>query len=149
MQTIHRYSVKKSASSKHSALFQDGKPLNLKIEGEVLEGQFETKEGNILIWLTDDSPFEEGLHVYLIDKHHNIIDSLEAGSIFSTGILKFIKTTPNSINFTFFLNESSYELIIEGKSTFRILLPTGWKYKKFLKSHQLTIHETHQEKNHA
>ena len=113
----------------------------MEVEGTVLETQFELEDGCVLIWCTDDSPYDEGLHVYLVDENDSVLDALEAGADFTPGILKIAKTGEDWVEFEFFSNDSIYRLEITKEPGLRVLLPAGWKYKKFLGLHRLMVYE--------
>jgi hypothetical protein len=127
--------------NQHSILVRDGEALGLEMEGAVIEAQFELEDGCALIWFTDDSPYDEGLHVYLVDENDTISDALEAGADFTPGILKIAKTGKNWVEFEFFSNDSIYRLEVTESARPRVLLPSGWKYKKLFRLYRLTVHE--------
>ncbi len=142
MRAVKRYSlIKTKLENQHSILARDGKALDVKIEGTILEAQFELKNGLRLIWLTDDSPYDEGLHIYLLNENGTIADALEAGADFTPGILEITKTGEDWVEFELFSNDSIYRLEVTKESEFRVLLPAGWKYKRLFSLHRLMIHE--------
>ena len=143
MLATEQYSISKTNNeNNYSTLACDGRVLDLEVQGVILEAQFKLEDGSTLIWLTEDSPYDEGLHVYLIDENNNILDALETNSIFTPGILKITKTGKNWVEFEFFSNDSIYRLEVKKMASFRMSLPRGWKYKSLLKLHQLTISKT-------
>lgn len=142
MRAVKRYSVVEAKrENQRSILARDGQALDLELEGTVLEAQFELEDGCVLIWFTDDSPYDEGLHVYLVDENDTISDALEAGADFTPGILKIAKTGKDWVEFGFFSNDSIYRLEIKKNARPRVLLPSGWKYKRLFSLHRLTVHE--------
>ena len=142
MLATKRYSIAKTNHrSNYSTLAYDGKMLDLEVKGVILEAQFELEGGYMLIWLTEDSPYDEGLHVYLIDENNNTSDALETSAIFTSGILRIIKTGKDWVKFKFFSNDSIYMLEIKKTGSVQVLLPRGWKYKNLLKLHRLRIRE--------
>ena len=104
-----------------SMLVRDGRTLDAKVKGTILEAQFELANGWILIWLTDDSPYDEGLHIYLVDKKDTILDALEAGADFTPGILRIGRTGKDWLEFEFFSNDSLYRLEVTKKAGLRLL----------------------------
>lgn len=122
-----------------SVLALDGKILNLELQGVIIEAQYELKDEFTLIFLTEDSPNDEGLHIYLISENSLIADSLETNTVFTPGIFKLIKTGENWVEFTFFQNDSTYKLTVKKTKSLQLALPRGWKYKEYLKLHRLVI----------
>lgn len=142
MRAVKRYSVVEAKrENQRSILARDGKALDLELEGSVIEAQFELEDGCVLIWFTDDSPYDEGLHVYLVDENDTISDALEGGADFTPGILKIVKTGKDWVEFEFFSNDRIYRLEVEKQARPRVLLPPGWKYKKWFSLHRLTVQE--------
>lgn len=70
-----------------SRVFFDDRPLDLVIAGIVLEGQFRCRHGYLLL-TTEDVPYEEGLHMTLVDPAWQVLDQLEASLPFNPGIVK-------------------------------------------------------------
>jgi hypothetical protein len=142
MQVVTRYSlIKAKHENQYSILARDGRVLDVEVEGIILEAQFELEGGCVLIWLTDDSPYDEGLHVYLLDQNDTISDALEAGADFAPGILKIANSGDDWVEFEFFSNDSIYRLEVAKEASLRLLLPAGWKYKKFFSLHRLQVQE--------
>jgi hypothetical protein len=142
MRVVKRYSLIKAGSeNQRSVLARDGKVLNIEVEGSILEVQLELEDKRVMIWFTDNSPYDEGLHVYLLDEHDTILDALEAGADFTPGILKIAKIGEDWVEFKFFSNNNIYRLEVTKAARFRVLLPAGWKYKKWFSLHRLIVHE--------
>lgn len=115
------------------------------MDGVILEAQFELKDGSSLICLTDDSPYDEGLHVYLLDQNDAIEDAVEAGADFAAGILRIGQTGDDWMAFEFFSNDRSYRIEVTEKARFRMRLPAGWKYKRRFRNHRLLVREFQKE----
>jgi hypothetical protein len=140
MRAIDQYSlVSTNQDGRRAVLKRQGQTQVVDVDGTLLEAQFELDDGTRLIWLTDDSPYDEGLHIYLIRLDGIPEDSLQAGADFAAGILKLREVRSWSIDFEFFLNSVVYRLEIEQTLRHRLWLPTGWKYKHPLKKHRLVI----------
>lgn len=140
MRVVKRYSlIKAKSENQRSILTRDGKVLEMEVEGSILEVQLELEDGRVMIWLTDDSPYDEGLHIYLLDQRDTILDALEAGADFTPGILKIANTGENWVEFQFFSNNHSYRLEVMKAANLRVLLPAGWKYKKWFNLHWLIV----------
>jgi hypothetical protein len=142
MQRVTRYSlIDPSRENRRAVIARDGQALPIAVDGLVVEAQFELGDGSALIWLTDDSPYDEGLHVYLIGPDDEVVDALEAGVDFAPGILNIRETGENWVAFSFFNNQTVYRLEIHKGATVRLRLPAGWRYKKLLSTYRLTVCE--------
>src|SRR5262249_47197936 len=123
MRSIERYSlVLPTGTGRRAVLEERDGAGRLEVDGTLLEAQFELGDGSRLIWLTDDSPYDEGLHVYLLGPGNVVEDALEAGADFAAGILKFRRIGSRSVEFQFFLNTSLYRLEV-AQAALRIRLP--------------------------
>ena len=142
MRAISRYFVQVLQGDQQCVLLRRAdRPLALRLEGQSLEAEFELENGDALVCLTDDYPFEERLHIYLLDPDDVIQDALEAGAVYSPGILKIIRTGIDWLGLEFFQNDHVYRLEITPHATFSWPLPKGWRYKKRLRRHRLKLYE--------
>ncbi|WP_437277940.1 hypothetical protein WME90_43055 [Sorangium sp. So ce375] len=140
MRAVSRYSLAIVDREKHRArVARNGDLLAVAVDGVCLEAQFELSDGSALLWLTEDSPYDEGLHIYLLGQNGCIEDALEAGADFTAGLLKIGELGGDYVNFEFFTNMNVYQLNVTRKPGLRLRLPAGWKYKHWLKSHRLTL----------
>lgn len=81
---------------------RDGANWEQSIPGVVLEAQFMMKNHNFLILTSEDCPYEEALHIILMDELGSIIDKVEIGQEATPGIVKDIETLDDSrIKFKF------------------------------------------------
>lgn len=111
------------------------------VDGLLLEAQLALHDGASLVWLTDDSPYEEGLHVYLLGPDDAIEDAVEAGAAWAAGILTIRATGERWVEFEFFRDGSVYRLEVEPTSAVRLRLPRGWRYKRLLAGHRLVVRQ--------
>jgi hypothetical protein len=140
MRPVQRYSlVDVDREVNRARLVRDGQPLPLLVSGVLLVEQFDLGDGSSLLWLTEDSPFEEGLHVYLLGREGELEDALEAGATFAPGILKLKATGEEWVEFEFFRDEVIYRLEVERDARLRLCVPTGWRYEKTLERHRLRV----------
>ncbi len=123
-----------------SRLYKNNKPLEIRLEGLSLVQQFQMENDAALLFLTDDSPYDEGLHIYLLESGDTLVDGIEGGAAFTPGIVKIQKTGDTWVEFQFFTNDVVYRLKISSQSRLNISLPKGWKYKKRLQKHQMKVH---------
>lgn len=74
-----------------------------RVEGVVLEAQFRCRAGNLVV-TSDDSPFEEQVHFYLVDDSFRRLDDVSLGRIYTPGILRdlSVQTDGDALTFGFF-----------------------------------------------
>jgi hypothetical protein len=88
-----------------SALLWHGEPIALDVDGILLERQYCVELG-YLLFLTDDCPYEEGLHIYLLNAERLLLDALELGAPYTPAILdNVIAETETALTFSFFGND--------------------------------------------
>jgi hypothetical protein len=142
MRPVTRYSLRSSDGEEgRVGLSRDGQPLPATVDGSVLDAQLELGDGTALVWLTDDSPFDEGLHVYLVAPNGTVEDALEAGADFTAGILELRSMGDDWVEFRFFKNDTVYRLEVNRTPELRLRLPAGWRYKERLRAHRLSVRE--------
>ena len=120
-------------------LSRDGAQNAIRFAGQCIEAQFSLADGAVLLVLSDDSPYEEGLYVHLLDALGTVIDSILGSSPYASGIFKFKASGNNWMDFNFFSNDVTYRVSVLEASRFRFILPTGWKYQHRLNKHRLTV----------
>lgn len=85
-----------------SRIIVDGHDTGRVVPGEILEAAVQWNDGYIL-FVTDNTPFEEHLRIYLFDTQWKIIDSATLGAMYSTGIFADLELAPPaSLRFRFF-----------------------------------------------
>ncbi len=114
----------------------------IKLSGCVLEALFNLNNQHLL-FTTDDCPFEEGLHIYLLDNSLKVLDFLELYAPYTPAILRNIKIIdPNKINFAFFHEEEKWELtVLETPKflPFKNQYPVRKKFSSFFKKSNLVL----------
>jgi len=84
-----------------SAVLRDGRPTGAEIDGIVLEGAFATGMGTLVL-TTDDTPFEERLHIRLFAPDGRTLDRADLGHAYLGGIVRDVAVvSPNRLRFTF------------------------------------------------
>jgi hypothetical protein len=84
---IHDFSLNPlGTGSSQSDLRWRAHPVGVRVDGIPLEAQWRVGSG-YLLFLTDDSPFEEGLHIYLLDDGKRVVEGLEVAAPYAPGIL--------------------------------------------------------------
>jgi hypothetical protein len=72
------------------------------IEGATLEAALRWND-YVLLFLTDDIPFEETLNIYLLDRDANVIDLARMYHIYATGVFSDLDLSePDAVRFRFF-----------------------------------------------
>lgn len=85
------------------------------LEGAVFEAALKWHD-HILLFITDDVPFEEGLNIYLLDAMLNVIDSAKMYFMYSTGIFSSLDLSEDdTVRFQFFGDEVSMLRLYEKK----------------------------------
>jgi hypothetical protein len=139
MKPVTRYSIAEVDADRHKAqLALNGAPLPQWLDGALLEAQFDN-DGETLLWMTEDSPYEEGLHIYLLGPTGAVLDAMEAGAPFSPGILKMKDTGGRWLEFEFFETGALYRLQVEDRFGLRWPATAGFKYKHPLAKHRLVV----------
>lgn len=79
-----------------------GVPTGKIIAGAILRAALRWGEF-VLLFLTDDVPFEDTLRMYLLDQDLTVVDSARMGAMYSTGIFSDLDLTePDTVRFQFF-----------------------------------------------
>jgi hypothetical protein len=89
------------SSADKSCIFLDGKPTNKSVEGAYLELCLKLGQ-QYLVFMTDDIPGEDMLHIHLLAEDLSVIDSATIGGMYSTGsFTNYTVLEPNQITFNF------------------------------------------------
>lgn len=78
-------------SPQKSKLRLSGAEKTINIPGSVLEAQMELENGWYLILTTENSPYDEALHITLLDQYLEILDQVELSQDVTPGIVKDIQ----------------------------------------------------------
>lgn len=85
-----------------SRLVLHGRETDLDLPGAVLEASLRFGD-EFLLFLTDDVPFEEGLHICLIDASGGLLDRVDLLAMYATGTLRDMQPLADGrVNFRFF-----------------------------------------------
>jgi len=85
-----------------SEIIAGGVPTGKIVDGAIFEAALKWND-YLLLFLTDDVPFEEGLNIYLLDARLDIVDSAQMCFMYSTGIFSDLDLTqPDTVRFRFF-----------------------------------------------
>lgn len=83
-----------------SELLWRGQPTGVQVDGVSLDHQWKAGDG-YLLFLTEDSPFEEGLHIYLLGPDRQLRDALELAAPYAPGSMQVV-AVEDGISFSFF-----------------------------------------------
>lgn len=140
MRACSRYAILKTdETAAISTLARDGHVLAVPFDGAYLEAQFELDDRQTLICLSDGSPYDAGLNLYLLAGDGSVVDSVEGGAAYAAGIFKAKQSGDTWLDFQFFTNDATYRVSVLPQSRFRFSLPAGWKYKHRLHPHRLLL----------
>lgn len=102
-------------------------PTGRQVAGAVLEAAAEW-QGFYLLFTTDDTPFEELLHIHLLDADLRMLDTATLGGIYSTGSFVLLESAqPDTFRFRF-IGDTDWHIQILPAPSFRVPLlsePTG------------------------
>lgn len=85
-----------------SEIMVAGVPTGKVIAGAILRAALRWHQF-VLLFLTDDVPFEDTLRMYLLDQDLAVVDSARMGAMYSTGIFSALDLTePDTVRFQFF-----------------------------------------------
>ncbi len=84
----------------------------IKTTGALLEAQFATGARYVL-FVSEDVPFEEALHILLVDSDLSVLDSIELSADYTPGIFgNVVIAGPDIIEFSFFDRDEKWRLKI-------------------------------------
>ena len=79
---------------------------------QILEAAVQVDETRLLLFLTDDIPYEEMLNIALIDLNDGVKEILTLGGAYLTGSFTDLHIAPNAVEFSFI-----------GETTWRVEIP--------------------------
>jgi hypothetical protein len=121
-QTTESFSLKKiEGELPRSELLRDGSATGLIVDGIDLNRQYQVEAG-FLLFITENCPFEEGLHIYLISPELKILDGFEFDAIYTPGVVRDIELKEEeAILFSFYFDDR-WELRVLEKPTWGVNL---------------------------
>ncbi|MYM41079.1 hypothetical protein [Duganella qianjiadongensis] len=87
------------------------------LEGAVFEAALRWND-YVLIFLTNDVPFEDSLNIYLLDRHLNVVDYALMYAAYSTGIFSRLDLSEANTARFHFLGESTWTLRLFSRKQF-------------------------------
>ena len=111
MKEITTFSLE-SQSDTESRLRFNKRKCDINISGVTLEKQYRLDNGFFLIFTTDDCPYEECLHITLLNENHQLVYYLDLGLAYNSAIFDNAKVISNDmLEFDFYSN-MKYRLFI-------------------------------------
>lgn len=87
------------------------------VPGLVLEAQYRLADGRFLLISTDNCPFEECLHLLLLDQDYTLQERVDVGSRFTSGLFRHPRVIhPGCLEFTFY-DQTRFRAIIQEQPT--------------------------------
>ncbi|MEY8710217.1 hypothetical protein [Mangrovibacter phragmitis] len=102
----------------YNVLF-DGNITGINVPYCVLEAAVKVDEDLFLLFLTDDVPFEEMLHIALIHMKQGILEMIDLGGAYTTGSFKHLEIENDRVNFHF-IGDTTWTVRIAEKPFFRM-----------------------------
>lgn len=102
-------------------LLRDGVPVGQRLPGAILEAALQCQD-HYLLFITDDVPYEEALHIVLLDAQWHTIDRATLSGPYTTGSFTGLNLhAPSTVRFRFF-GDTDWELELLSASAFRVPL---------------------------
>jgi hypothetical protein len=117
-----------------SELVVDGNASGVWVDGVRLEAQFDLEDGTAgagLILTTDDTPFEEYLHIYLLAGNGHVVEKIDRGNMYTPGIVENVRVV------------SSHELQFDFRGPQRLLV--GARPKGLFRRRRMELIEVEEE----
>jgi hypothetical protein len=111
------------------------------VKGVLVEEEFVLETGESLVWLSQNSPYEEELTVYLLGRNGEVLDLIWAGIPYAPGLLVVQQTGKNWVEFSFFDEKLRSRLRVEEQGGWRISRAMGWEYGALLQRHRLVVED--------
>lgn len=110
-----------------SEILRNGQATGRQVAGAVLEAAAQW-QSFMLLFTTDDTPFEELLHIHLLDAQLNLLDCATVGGMYSTGSFSLLDAAePDTVRFRF-IGGTDWSVQVLPEPGFRVPLlsePTG------------------------
>ena len=101
-----------TAMGKYEVLIAE-KGTGIMVPVQVVEAAVQVDDKRLLLFLTDDAPYEEALKIALLDLNEGVKEILTLGGAYLTGSFSDLHILPNAVEFSFI-----------GDTTWRIEIPS-------------------------
>jgi|GEM_PF-3169674 len=119
-------------SPQKSKLRLSGAEKTINIPGSVLEAQMELENGWYLILTTENSPYDEALHITLLDQRLEILDQVEISQDMTPGIVKDIQIV-DAVNMQFNFNRINPYVLEVDRNGFMLPAQSEFAKRDFIK----------------
>jgi hypothetical protein len=113
VQTLNEFELSRMGDTKGkvvSKLLFMGRDTGVSLAGNTLEAQLKWRD-NYLLFLTEGSPFEEALHIYVLDDRFAVLDEAQLAAEYTPGALADLKVSgEDAVTFSFFDRKERWEL---------------------------------------
>ena len=90
-------------------------PTGTTLDGCVLEAQYRCTQGFLLL-TSDNTPYEEGLHIRLLDAHFRVNDAVDLRQVYHSAAVRDLKVIgDDALAFSFF-GDDRWHLYIDAKA---------------------------------
>lgn len=112
MDNIALFSLERKSGGGSGLLFER-RLCAVVVPGVALEAQYRLDNGFYLLFITDECPFEEFLHIVLLDDQFRRLDCIDIGFAYSAAVFSDLRVlSPRALVFDFYTG-FSYRLSIE------------------------------------
>jgi hypothetical protein len=122
MESVDRFGLQPHPGTDASVsdLWLDGRATGHSVAGRSLEAQYRTGTfAGYVLFVTDNSPYEEGPHIHLLDVHGEPIEKVTLGRPYQSGIFEGVEVVgTDELRFSF---QGSHRLVVRpsAKGIFR------------------------------
>ncbi|AGB80501.1 hypothetical protein D781_0106 [Serratia sp. FGI94] len=88
---------------------------------QMLEAAVSIDEWRLLLFLTDDVPYEEILNISLLDRRHGILETLSLGGAYLNGTFSELRILSDAVSFRF-IGDTTWKVGVAEKPFFKFPL---------------------------
>jgi hypothetical protein len=142
MVKLEDYRVEAEPNDKRANLIAPDKRCVTQLPGCVLERLYQLENRHYLVFLTDDSPYEECLHIVLLDENYHQLDQVDIFQAYTPGILSNL-TVLGSYELEFeFMVSCRFRLSVDvspRRRMHRLISSSPIHYPRFLAKSYMTV----------
>ncbi|MDV5356878.1 hypothetical protein QM201_18585 [Enterobacter asburiae] len=117
--TLHLLHAATSSRLAAHEVVIDGHATGFTVPAQVIEAAIEVDESRLLLFLTDDVPFEEALEIVLIDRQQGVKEMLTLGGAYTTGSFADLALFSQAVEFSF-IGDTTWRVEIPDRPFFRL-----------------------------
>ncbi len=119
MDRISAFTTKKIDDTSSMLIF-DSREISV-INGEVIEAQFKTENGQYLLIASDNCPYEEGINIYLLSSDKDVLDHVTIAQNYTSGQFEGLEIMDDSTIKFSFIREEKFKLNIFPNGKFKLI----------------------------